>query len=593
MVETSKQNSISRGQLAIVTIAIASLAWYLFRLGASDVLTDEVLIGFRSIGYLDFFFSEYQTTPLEWFASDPPWWTMLWFHDHPPLSFLLQHISFLIFGPTAFALRFPSALAAAVSIFLAGSIARMKWGNVAGIVAALGLAVLTGHVSMARQGLQEAILTAFLLLSFYAAVRAQIGSPPQKHVLNGVEGGENKRGGVGWWYVMVVTWGLAFLTKLTAVGLIPALLFLAWRGSARIHKYHRAGIAAVAVLFVMPMMVYNALLFRATGHLDFQFSYLFGQNVPQWQERPGREYFSDFSSRLISFFPNTAGNASVPLNAAALLALGAAVWQAVRRRSDELVHALLITIASFSLLFLATGPLPWFTYMLWPWFILLIAQAAVSYTRPMVQKIIWGLMGIIFIVEFLVAWNTVYRVNPLGKEGITHLSLWRAHAQWGYQELEKEMGEYLHGLYSGGTFPVRYPFLEEIRDAHIRRAKAQGLKPATLLLVYDTTMHQNALLWTFFRRTVYEGWSVLDVDTYRNLQEQEGKDEFWSQGFEKILFVRVDPDSGILFRADELRTEGGMLLEQELGANGIQPTRVITSSKTGKEAIRIYELKSD
>ena len=263
----------------------------------------------------------------------------------------------------------------------------------------------------------------------------------------------------------------------------------------------------------------------------------------------------------------------------------------IQKKSDETDRALGIALIAFSALLLVTGPLSWFTYLLWPWLILLIARAVITFTSPAVRRIAWGLLGLVFLVELLVAWNTIYRVNSWGQERITYLPVWTAHAQWGYQELEAEIAQRLRVLYPGGTFPVRYPFLEEVRQKYIDNAKADGLKPATLLLVYDSTMQQNALLWTYFRRSTYEGWPVLDVDTYRQTQQEQGEDVFWRQGFKGVIFVRTDPASGTLVRDDDERTDGGQMLEQKLRAHGIIPARIIVSPKTGREASRVYELE--
>lgn len=75
--------------LIIAFILILAVVFRFYGLGDADVITDESLIAFRSIGYIDFFISPYQTTPYEWF-SDIPNWAKLSFHDHPPLVFLFS-----------------------------------------------------------------------------------------------------------------------------------------------------------------------------------------------------------------------------------------------------------------------------------------------------------------------------------------------------------------------------------------------------------------------------------------------------------------------------------------------------------------------
>src|SRR3989344_1007245 len=103
---------LSKKQTWSLLISILILAAFLrlYNLTSADVITDEALIAFRAIGYIDFFVSPYQTTPYEWF-SDTPAWVKLSFHDHPPLIFLIENLFFKVFGVNVFSLRLPSGLA--------------------------------------------------------------------------------------------------------------------------------------------------------------------------------------------------------------------------------------------------------------------------------------------------------------------------------------------------------------------------------------------------------------------------------------------------------------------------------------------------
>ena len=119
--------------IAILLIAALLRFWGLTR---GDPVNDEVLMGFRSIGLIDFDLAEFQTTPWEWFdiktgldvgsnvpttyrfGGGIPWWTRFSWHDHPPLVFYVQHLSFALFGENLFALRFPSALLGVAAVYL-------------------------------------------------------------------------------------------------------------------------------------------------------------------------------------------------------------------------------------------------------------------------------------------------------------------------------------------------------------------------------------------------------------------------------------------------------------------------------------------
>src|SRR3989344_3374609 len=132
---------MSRNQ-KLVLAGIVLLAAFLifFRLTRHDILGDDGHYSFRAIGYFDYLGSLEQTTPVQWFG-ERPWWSLLSFHDHPPLVFLIQHIFFKLFGVSLLVSRLPAALAAVGSVLVLFFIGR-KLGEInAGLFAAAALAV--------------------------------------------------------------------------------------------------------------------------------------------------------------------------------------------------------------------------------------------------------------------------------------------------------------------------------------------------------------------------------------------------------------------------------------------------------------------
>lgn len=90
----------------LILLLILVLASFLifFRLDLADPLTDEVEISFRALGWLDFLATPSQTTPYEWFNPIPAW-AKFSFHDHPPLTFAVEHLIFKIFPDSLFYLK--------------------------------------------------------------------------------------------------------------------------------------------------------------------------------------------------------------------------------------------------------------------------------------------------------------------------------------------------------------------------------------------------------------------------------------------------------------------------------------------------------
>src|SRR3989338_7342093 len=102
----------------LILILILAAVLRLYGLNRGDTVNDEIFMSFRGIGMMDFDEAATQTTPLEWFDPNIPWWTNLSFHDHPALVPLTQNFFMKIFGENNFAFRLPSALLGIVSVYL-------------------------------------------------------------------------------------------------------------------------------------------------------------------------------------------------------------------------------------------------------------------------------------------------------------------------------------------------------------------------------------------------------------------------------------------------------------------------------------------
>ena len=110
--------------LALILVVAAGLR--LVSLSIPDGYTDEVLLGVRAIGMVDYDSSDLQTTPWQW-VETVPWWMHLSFHDHPVLFFILQNLTIRLFGENVFALRLPAALLGIAAVFLIYLVAENKY----------------------------------------------------------------------------------------------------------------------------------------------------------------------------------------------------------------------------------------------------------------------------------------------------------------------------------------------------------------------------------------------------------------------------------------------------------------------------------
>ncbi|MGZ3645071.1 MAG: glycosyltransferase family 39 protein [Ktedonobacteraceae bacterium] len=92
--------------------------------------------------------------------------------DKPPLGFWLQAVSAKIFGFTPFSIFLPQALAGVLSVLLLYCLVRRHFGVVAGLLAALALAISPISVLTNRNNTIDSTLVLVMLLGAWAVLRA-------------------------------------------------------------------------------------------------------------------------------------------------------------------------------------------------------------------------------------------------------------------------------------------------------------------------------------------------------------------------------------------------------------------------------------
>ena len=155
--------------------------------------------------------------------------------DKPPLALWLQAASAKAFGYSSFSILLPEALAGVAAVWLLYLLVTRYFGRVAGLLAALALAVSPVSVSVNRDNNPDALLALLLVASVYVGARA-------------VESGRLR-----WLVGAAVLVGLAFNTKMLAAmvvvpGLALAYLLFARHGwRARLVHLLVAGVVLVAI----------------------------------------------------------------------------------------------------------------------------------------------------------------------------------------------------------------------------------------------------------------------------------------------------------------------------------------------------------
>ena len=497
---------IKKRVLIILSVIILLGAFFrLWGLGSAELVFDEGMYGFRSIGYLDYLDSPYQTTPVQWYGpstdstSSPqassgqagmPWWTHLSFHDHPPLYFLIQHFFFAILGDNLLAARLPSALAGLASIFIIYLIARklfsgfnfspakllglpagrqgMSVSEIGGLSVALLASVRLSLVSVSRVSMQEGVLFFFILLNFYFFLKLQDGKG---------------------WVGFGLTLGAAMLVKYIAVFLVPVYLITLFitRSVAFRDRRLYLSLLLAAILF-SPVIVYNLELYKNFGHFDLQFFYLLKQKTAHWQPTTwgkNQEPLANLAANLRVVF-------SWFFMIISLLGLAVSGFLLKRREASRYWWPVFLMPIFITLLLVFTGSAIRFSslYAI-PLIFMAILVFMFLYSRyPQKSLLILSVFMLFTSYEFYFTYQTTFARAP--DYGVVKLD----------QYFDSELGE------------ARLADLPENQNPNLDKIikTYAAPRPATLQptgIIYDENIATTPRLWVFGHRRYYHGIPML------------------------------------------------------------------------------------
>jgi 4-amino-4-deoxy-L-arabinose transferase-like glycosyltransferase len=154
--------------------------------------------------------------------------------DKPPVDLWLQVISVKLLGFSSTTLKLPEALAGTVSVPMLYAAVRRVWGALAGVAAAVGLAVLPVEVITSRSDTMDGVMMALLVLAFLLVVRA------------------TETGKSGWLLAGAAVLGIAFDVKLLeSLVALPGLALLAYLGLPGTHRKRLAQVGLAGSLYVV------------------------------------------------------------------------------------------------------------------------------------------------------------------------------------------------------------------------------------------------------------------------------------------------------------------------------------------------------
>src|SRR6266567_2929962 len=208
--------------LALGIVMLISLFMNFYQLGQNGFGNLYYAAGVRSMldNWHNFFFVSF----------DPGGFVTI---DKPPLGFWLQVLSAKLFGFTAFSVYLPQALAGVLSVLLLYHLVRRHFGVVAGLLAALALAISPISVVTNRNNTIDSTLVLVMLLGAWAVLRAA------------------ESGKLRWLLLCAVFAGLGFNIKmLEAYLVVPAYGLLYLLAAPRRLRVRIAHLALAALLLL-------------------------------------------------------------------------------------------------------------------------------------------------------------------------------------------------------------------------------------------------------------------------------------------------------------------------------------------------------
>lgn len=474
---------MSKNNKILILILLAAGFLRLWGLGSGELVFDEGLYSFRSIGWLDYLESPFQTTPVQWLAdgtipsansgqaSSLPGWLKLSFHDHPPLFFLTQHIFFSIFGDSLFVSRLPSALFGTGFIYLIYLISKKLFKKEsAGLISAFVAALSFAHVSLSRLAMMESVLFFFILLNLYCFLKLL---EHRKH-----------------WPLFGLTLGLALLTKYIAVFLIPTYLVFLLIHRRDVFKDSKIYLALILALIIFsPVIAYNIYSYKTFGHFDLQLAYLLKQKTP-WD-------LAEISGKTLDPFSKIAENLpavfSPPLLILFVIGLALSLYQQELRKRLSLI---LISFLFISLLLIFTGSAIRFVSL----YVIPLAFFSSALILSLIEK---KYKTLAIIVLFIAAAGEIY-------------FLAFSKPDYGVAKLDK----YFDSIFKDGRSEAvpKHPnlYLDKITQEYAAK-RPIILEPTGL--IYDDNIALGPILWLFSRRQYYHGIPVMTADNFENIIE--------------------------------------------------------------------------
>ena len=532
-------------------ILIITAFLMLVRISQVDFTGDNSHYAVRSLGYVDTMFSDQQTTPLNWFEHFP-WWANLSFHDHPALLFFVQHI-FLSIHESIFFAKLPYVLFSLGTLILVYQGAKENYGEDIAFWSTLFLAFNSLFLYTVRAGYMEAGVIFFIALTLFFFSRFL---KQEKY----------------WWY-FGVSLGLCFLAKYSVFFLLPALfgyILIKHRGILKRKKIYLALLLFLAV--ASPIIIYNLMMYKTTGHFDYQFSRLFHTANPWVADEVGGAVMNLWGLFILLgkavLFPylilSLIGLICALSKKKMLLIAGCILF---------LTGMFVITGASYNHLNLynlfLVLPLAYFFVTLKNW-------------QKLPKMISKTFVYIFTAYIFITAVNSHILIRPFMETGAGWFVSGAVNKNVGIYQLDR----YLDKLIADNNILSIRDGYQELKNKKPSLVDKYGTKPEALqlparqfsdMIVYDDNLNWFVELWPFKRRRFYHNIPILSTEELKRFAPEAI--------FEKIYFIKATENTAI--EGPIAWTDFPIEFEKTLIDKGIEPVDYIYRTD-GLLAFKVY-----
>ncbi|MFH1790112.1 MAG: glycosyltransferase family 39 protein [bacterium] len=524
-----KNGNFKNIKIFVALIVLATILRLSF-LSLTPLYHDEPAYSLRSIGMIDTLTSKNQPTPVDLLGYEN-WWVKLSFHDHPPLFFLINHISIKIFKSGLFGARLPSVFFGIATVIILFYIARKIFDEkTALLVAGLG-AVNCFMVAYARVSMMESTVMFFILLSLYFFL---LSLENQKYLP---------------WFGLF--FGISVMCKYTAVismlAYIPIIII--YRRNYLVGKKFYFS-ALLFLIVISPLIIYNYYLFENFGHFDFQISSLLNQDTPMW----GKIYNAQIRG---SIFDRIQGLLSLSYLISPVMVcfffsgLILFAFKIKKACGVNLLTLLFFTITQIFLVILIDSHARILYYSV-PSVILLSSYYIYNNGFLATNQKPWKIaVGALLCFELLFCLNSIFVPlwsKPWGQEFLTYAMVYgeSSHFDQGDRQIEAFFKNNVDG--QSQKIDVRPWFYEWKPINSIDIVKDSFAKnDSKPIIVYDSRIKYQTYAWVFMKRKIYQNIPVFsDIEFKKNIIQKFIDPQIFNHFnvyyvFAVSPFSRVDP----------------------------------------------------